>query len=107
MQTAVAVAAAWKSAFSRAALPLKPPVRTSAVRLPWVVKGLVPVSEPRRTRRVTVWTAAPSGIAAVSNERMPRYCRSCWLSPARRALVPLSLLLVEPPTLVFSPDSRT
>src|SRR6185436_19207806 len=103
-----AVAAAWKSPFWSVVDPEKPlPFCTSTQQVPCVVDGFVPVSEPRRRRSVTDTIVAPSGIDEVSNETTVLYCRSWLLSPTRSALLLLLLLLSEPPTLVFSPDSRT
>ena len=71
--------------------PERPPVCTSAQQVPCVVKGLVPVSEPRSSRRVAERIVAPSGIDEVSNETTVLYWRSWLLSPTRRALVVLAV----------------
>src|SRR6185436_13737334 len=103
-----AVAPAWESPFWRVVDPEKPlPFWTSTQQVPWLVKGLVPVSEPRSRRRVTDTIVAPSGIDAVLNDTTVRYWRSWLLSPTRSALLLLPLSLSEPPALVFSPDSST
>src|SRR5262249_511280 len=102
-----AVAAAWKSPFSSAVEPEKPPVWTSAQQVPWGVKGLVPETVPRRSRSVAERMVAPSGVAEVAQETAALYCLSLLSSPARRALVVVAAASSEPPTLVVSPDSRT
>src|SRR5690349_17540048 len=81
-----AVAAAWKSPFCSVVEPEKPlPFCTSTQHVPCVVKGLVPVTEPRSRRRVTDTIVAPSGIDAVLNETTVLYWRSWLLSPIRSA----------------------
>ena len=82
-------------------------VWTSTQQVPWVVKGLVPESVPRRRRRVTERIVAPSGIDEVSKETTVLYCLSWLLSPTRSALVLLRLASSEPPTLEVSLDSST
>src|SRR5436305_8374100 len=59
-----ALAAAWKSPVWSVVEPEKPlPDWTSTQQVPWVVKGLVPESVPRRSRRVAERMVAPSGMA--------------------------------------------
>src|SRR5262245_60121953 len=101
------VAAAWKSPVWSVVEPEKPPVCTSAQQVPWVVKGLVPETVPRRRRRVAERIVAPSGIDDVSKETTALYCLSLLSSPARRALVFEALASIDPPALVVSPDSST
>jgi len=50
---------------------------------------------------------APSGIAAVLNEAMPRYCRSLASSPARIAVAVVDVLFEVLPVPEVSLDSRT
>ena len=50
--------------------------RPSTRQSPWVVKGLVPVTLPRRMRRVAETMVAPSGSDEVSKETIALYCRS-------------------------------
>src|SRR5262245_65298052 len=76
-----AVAAAWKSPVSSAVEPAKPPVCTSTQQVPWVVKGLVPETVPRSSRRVAETMVAPSGIDEVSKETTDLYCLSLLSSP--------------------------
>src|SRR6478672_6922199 len=103
-----AVAAAWKSPVCSVVDPEKPvPGWTSTQQVPWVVKGLVPETVPRRSRTVTERMVAPSGIAEVSNETTDLYCLFLLSSPTRRALVEVSVALSEPPALEVSLDSST
>src|SRR5262245_37103642 len=101
------VAVAWKSPVWSVVEPEKPPVCTSAQQVPWVVKGLVPETVPRRRRRVAERIVAPSGIAEVSKDTTVLYCLSLLSSPARRALVVVAVASIDPPTFVFSFDSST
>src|SRR6185295_12172354 len=107
VQTEVAVALACQSAFSSAVLPLSPAVCTSTTRLPWVVNGLVPDTEPRLIRSRATATVTASGTDRVPNDRMPRYSSSAAVSPARIAVVVADVLTFEPPTLEVSDDSST
>src|SRR5436305_3203911 len=103
-----AVAAAWKSPVCSAVEPEKPlPDCTSTQQVPKVVKGLVPETVPRRSRRVTERMVGPSGIAEVSKETTDLYCLFLLSSPTRRALVVVSVALIEPPALEVSVDSST
>src|SRR5436305_13568586 len=103
-----AVAAAWKSPVWSVVDPEKPlPDWTSAQQAPWVVKGLVPETVPRRSRRVAERMVAPSGMAEVSKETTDLYCRFLLSSPTRRALVVVALASIEPPALEVSLDSST
>src|SRR5436305_5710001 len=102
------VAAAWKSPVWRAVEPEKPlPDWTSTQQVPCVVKGLVPESVPRRSRRVTERIVAPSGIAEVSKETTVLYWRFLLSSPTRKALVVVAAASIEPPTFPVSLDSST
>src|SRR6476469_3688526 len=103
-----AVAAAWKSPVCSVVDPEKPvPGWMSAQQVPWVVKGLVPESVPRRSRKVTERMVAPSGIAEVSKETTALYCLFLLSSPTRRALVVAAVASIEPPTFEVSVDSST
>src|ERR1700687_4389230 len=99
------VAVAWKSRASSAVEPEKPPVWTSTQQVPWVLKGSVPATVPRRSLRVAERMVAPPGIVEVSNETMVLYPRLPLSSPTRRAAGPLAVCLIEPPTPEFWPDS--
>src|SRR5436305_3154706 len=101
------VAGAWKSLVWSAADPEKPPVRTSTQQVPWVVKGLVPETAPRCSRRVAERMVAPSGIAEVSKETTALYWRLAPSSPTSKAPAALAVALSEPPALEVSPDSST
>ena len=80
---------------------------TSTQQVPWVVKGLVPETVPRRRRRVTERIVAPSGIDEVSKETTDLYCLSWLSSPTRNALVVVAVPSMEPPALEVSVDSST
>src|SRR6476620_1654305 len=86
-----AVAATWKSPVWSVVEPEKPPVWTSAQQVPWVVKGLVPETVPRSSRRFAEVMVAVSGITEVSKETTDLYWRFVLSSPTRNALVEVAV----------------
>src|SRR5438093_9483775 len=98
-----AVAAAWKSAVCSAVEPENPlPDWTSTQQVPRLENGLLPLTVPRSSRSFTDTMVAPSGIDEVSKATIALYWRRFFSSPARRPLVLLATLSIEPPTLEVS-----
>src|SRR5262245_20966735 len=102
-----AVAAALKSLVSSVVEAPNPPILTSTQQMPCVPNGFVPLSEPRRKRRVTDTIVAVSGIDDVSKATMVLYCLSLLSSPTRSALVVFALLFSDPPVFEASVASST
>ena len=70
------------------------------------MSGLVPEFFPRVSCSFADSMIAPSGIEAVSKERIDTYCWSPLWSPTRMAFESLPVVLILPPTLAFSSFSR-
>lgn len=99
------MAVAWKSAICRLVAVLKKPLRMSTIK-PWkMASGLPPPTIfCFLSLSVTALTVALSGMTLVLKDKIPRYCLRAASSPRLKML---EVLLMLPPTLLFSVFSST